>query len=199
MGRLAFITAAVMGGTAALSAPPAKAFHNLECASTSTTIIDEATGQRRCVRSAPLAREQFIRSRQLQQEQERRTRALLLQQRESVLLREQERFASDLLIQRNERELQLESTVNQELARQEQFRRAHTARSSQSVFDNAQAVTAQDSLNRVEPEDTRRRAESRLNELERRQKANMQQQALPTLELLDDLKVRGRQLRNQQQ
>jgi hypothetical protein len=67
------------------------------------------------------------------------------------------------------------------------------------VFDNAHAVTAQESLNRVEPEDTRRRAESRLNELERRQKANMQQQALPTLELLDDLKVRGRQLRNQQQ
>lgn len=196
--RLAVVTAAVLAASAALGPAPAAAFHTLDCPP-GRTIVDGETGQRRCAAVVPEVQEQFLRSRQLQQEQERRRRALQLQQSQNERLQAQERRARELLLQQNQRELQQEIIARQELARQQQFQRALTEQSLQPAQENAQAVTELEVLKQLAPDEARRQAALRASELVLQQNLLRQQQALPTAELLDEIRNRRRRLLKQEE
>jgi hypothetical protein len=175
-----------MAGWPAVFGPaPAAAFHDLECAP-GRTVVDGETGQRRCVTVLPLARQQFSRARTLQQEQERRGRALQLQQTRGEPVQEQDRLSRDLLQQQTQRELRQEAITRAELTRQQRFQRARTEQALQPAFDNAQAAAEQEILLRASADEARRQAEARAGDLALRQNLLQQQQALPTTGLQDE-------------
>ena len=61
---------AVIAVFSVAATPSALAFHDLDCGPFRTKIINQATGERRCLENSPEAIEQFLRFRKLQQEQE---------------------------------------------------------------------------------------------------------------------------------
>ena len=194
MPPLVAISAFVAMAAAVLWPAPARAFHALECGPNRTTFVDENTGRRRCSEPSQEAKDIALRSRLLLLEQERRTRALAQQQRQ---------FSSDqrtreLATEQHLREAQQELARALEIAKQQQFSREHFVQTLQPALSQEQDVTLRQGLIRVEPEETRRRALARIDELRRRQIAPEQRMNLPTVELIDELRARRRQLENKQ-
>ncbi len=194
MKPLLSISASAMVAAAVLWPAPVRAFHALECGPNRITIVDDTTGRRRCSERLPDAQEVFLRTRQLQLEQERRTRALAAQQRQSAA----DQRVRDLASEQQQRDSQQALIRELELAKQQQFSREHFVQTLQPALSVEQNTTVQQNLIRIEPEETRKRALVRANELRRRQLALEQHTNLPTVELLDELKARRRQLGNQQ-
>jgi hypothetical protein len=108
--------------------PAARAFHALDCGPFRPTVIDKKTGERTCLEPTPGARGQFLRFRKLQQEQQRRTRDLLLQQRQRAK-------AQEIL-------------DTQERNRQLQFNRRHTLNQREPGRNQDRTVKVQESLGR---------------------------------------------------
>ena len=83
--------------------PPAGAFHELDCGPFRTTVIDKKTGERTCLAQPPEARRQYLRTKELQREQKKRTndQQLLLRKRTARqdLQQEQNRRARELVLQ----------------------------------------------------------------------------------------------------
>jgi len=194
MMPLLAISASVAVAAAVLWPVSARAFHALECSPNRTLIVDEDTGRRRCSEPSPDVQDVFLRSRQLQQDQERRTRALALQQRPP----DSGQRIRELAIQRQQREAERELIEGVELAKQQQFNREQRAQALQLPLSLEQNANLQEALIRADAEDTRRRALVRSSELRRRQQAIAQRTNLPTVELIDELRVRQRQLEKQQ-
>lgn len=194
MTPLLAISATTAVAAAVLWPAPAPAFHALECGPNRTAFVDESTGRGRCSERLPDAQEVLLRTRLLQLEQERRTRALASQQRQ---LSSDQRIR-DLATQQQQREIEQELIRALELARQQQFSREHFVQTLQPALSVEQNATLRQNLNQIEPEETRRREQARANELRRRQMALEQQTNLPTVELIDELRARRRQLKNQQ-
>lgn len=172
------VAAMVAAWTAVAWAPPALAFHDLDCGPFRAATIDKKTGARKCVQTSPDAQKQFLRFRKLRQEQEQRTNDLLLQQR-------QRQKAQDLI-------------AKQELNKQKQFQRQSSQKQQQSVLNRQQALKRQQGLKRLEPASARRRELLRESELERAVKLLEQQVELPGAGLLDDQKSFRRRLEKDQ-
>ena len=185
MKRLSILAATIASWPAVLAPAPASAFHDLECPP-GRAVIDGDTGLRRCVAVPPLARQQAVRARQLLQAQDRRSRALQLQQSRGEPVQDQDRLSRDLLQQQVQRELRQKALTREELARQQRFQRARTEQVLQPAFDNVQTATEQEIQLRAAADEARRQAEARNGDLALRQKLLQQQQALPTTELQDE-------------
>jgi len=137
-------------------------------------VIDKKTGERTCREPASGAREQFLRFRKLQQEQQRRTRDLLLQQRQRAK-------AQEIL-------------DTQERNRQLQFNRRHTLNQREQGRNQDRTVKVQESLARQDPEAQMLREWVLENTLSRRRNLLEQKLKLPRADLLDGQKAfsRGR-------
>lgn len=158
--------------------PAAWAFHTLECGPFRATLIDKKTEKKTCLDLGPRAQEQFLRTRKLQQDQERRTRDLLLNQRQRAKAQE----LIDLQA-RNE---------------QEQFTRSHSLEQRAPARDQEQSMTIQEGLTRQDQEAKRRREESLASNTLRRQNLLEQKLELPRADLLDDQKAfQRRRLKDQ--
>lgn len=170
---------AISVGILILATPlPVEAFHELECGPFRTTIIDDETGRRTCLALSPDAQKLFLRTRKLQQEQARRTRDLLLKQRQRAKKQE--------LITRREQN------------KQQQFNRSQTLRQRQPALERDQAIKLQEGLKRQEAIRTRRRELLRESDLERQRKLLEQQVKLPGADLLDSQKALKRRLEKDQ-
>ncbi len=149
--------------------PAAWAFHTLECGPFRTTLIDKNTGEKTCLDQGPGAQGQFMRFRKLQQDRERRTRDLLLQQRQQAKAQE----LIDL----------------QERAKQQKFTRGHTLNQREPVRDQEKSRTIQESLTHQDQEAKRLREESLQSNLLRGQNLLEQKLELPRADLLDGQKA----------
>ena len=157
-------------GILILAAPlPVGAFHELDCGPFRTKNIDDETGRRKCLALSPDEQKNFQRFRKLQLEQERRTKELLLKQKE--------------------REKLQELITKRELSKQKQFNRRQTVRQQQPVLDRERAIKLLEGRRRQEPITTRRRELLRESELERQRKLLEQQVKLPEADLLDSQKA----------
>ncbi len=157
----------------------ASAFHELDCGPFRDSVVDKETGQRRCLALSSDAQKQLLRTRKLQQEQEQRTRELLLQQKQ--LVKKQE------LIEKRER------------VQQQSFNRRHTLRQRQTVLERDQALKLQEGLSRREPESKKRKDLLLESNIERRRNQLEQSLELPRADLLDDQKALNRRLKKDQQ
>jgi hypothetical protein len=187
------ISASMIAAAALLWPAPASAFHDLPCGAFSETIVDKDTGRERCVELAPEVLEVLQRTRQLQLQQEQRTRALAQQQRPP----DSGRRVRALAIEQQQIEQQQTQIESVERAKQRQLSRELNVQTAQPALSLEQSVTRQRSRSRVEPDETRRRALLRANELERRQNVLKQQVTLPTVGLESELRARRRQLEKQ--
>jgi len=158
--------------------PAARAFHTLDCGPFRITVIDKKTGESACLEQSPGAQEQFLRFRKLQQDQERRTRDLLLQQRQRAKAQE--------LIDVRERNRQL------------QFALGHTLDQREPVRDQERTVTVQEGLSRQDLEEKLRREQALQSSYTRRQNLLEQKLELPRADLLDGQKALNRRLRKDQ-
>ena len=157
----------------------ASAFHNLDCGPFRASVVDKETGKRRCLALSPDVQKQFLRTRKLQQEQEKRTRDLFLQQKQ--LSKKQE------LIEKRKRVQQLSNN------------RRQTVRQRQAVLKRDQALKLQEGLNRREPQSKKRRDSLLESNVERRRNQLVQRLELPRADLLDGQKTLNRRLRKDQQ
>ena len=155
----------------------ASAFHELDCGPYRASVVDEETGQRRCLALSSDAQKQLLRTRKLQQEQ--RTRELLLQQKQ--LSKKQE------LIEKRER------------VQQQSFNRRHTLRQRQTILERDQALKLQEGLSRREPESKKRKDLLLESNIERRRNQLEQRLELPKADLLDNQKALTRRLKKDQQ
>lgn len=186
---------AVAIGILILAAPlPVGAFHELPCGQFQTTIIDEKTGLRTCLALSPDAQRQVQGARKLQQDQERRTRELLLKQRQQ----DQEQRTRELLLKQQQRVKKQELIAKREQSKQQQFNRRQTVRQQQSALTRDQAIKLQEGLKRQEPITTRRRELLRKSDLKRQRKLLEQQVKLPGAGLLDSQKALRRRLEKDQ-
>ena len=170
---------AVAIGILILAAPlPAGAFHELACGQFQTTVIDEKTGQRTCLALSPDAQRQVLGAKKLQQDQEQRTRELLLKQQQRVK--------------------QQELIAKREQSKQRQFNWRQSVRQQQSVLARDQAIKLQEGLKRQEPITTQRRELLRKSDLKRQRNLLEQQVKLPGAGLLESQKALRRRLEKDQ-
>lgn len=179
--------AAVVGFLAVSEA--AWAFHELDCGPFRASVVDEATGQERCIEQSPDARKQFLRFRKLQQEQEQRTRDLLLQQRQRAKAQE--------LIDTQARNKQLQFNRQHTDGQQRLIQRRQTEQ-QQPALARDRSIKLQEGLKRQEVEATRRRERQRKSDLERQGNLLEQKIDLPRADLLDSQKALQRRLRKDQ-
>lgn len=170
--------------------PPARAFHELECGPFRTTIINEATGARHCVETSPDAKDQFLRFRQLQQEQEKRVRDLQLRQSRRTKAQEFE--------QRQRANAQTQITI-QERNRQRSFTRRQTQNQRRQSLAGERTQKIQDGLLRQGREAKRRNEQALESDLLRAQNLLEQRLELPRADLLDDQKALSRRVLKDQQ
>lgn len=171
-------------------APETLAFHDLDCGPFRATVVDEATGDTRCLDPTPEAQKQFLRFRQLQQEQEKRTRDLQLQQRQRTKaqeLKQQQRAKAQALI------------GVRELNKQQIFNRRQAVNRRQPGLAVERSATIQEGLLRQGLEAKRRSEESLESRLIRQQNLLEQQLELPRADLLDDQKAFNLRLKKDQQ
>lgn len=161
------------------AAPAAEAFHDLDCGPFRAQLVDDETGERRCAPMSPEAQAQVLRFRELQREQEKRVRDLLLQQRQ--------------------REKRQELIATKELVKQRQFNRRQAVRQQQPVLALEQAITREAGRLREEPLDKVRKDLLLENELERQRNLLEQQLSLPLADLEDEQKALVRKLEKDQQ
>ena len=186
---------AVAIGILILAAPlPAGAFHELACGQFQTTVIDEKTGQRTCLALSPDAQRQVLSAKKLQQDQERRTRELLLKRRQQ----DQEQRTRELLLKQQQRVKQQELIAKREQSKQRQFNRRQSVRQQQSVLARDQAIKLQEGLKRQEPITTRRRELLRKSDLKRQRNLLEQRVKLPGAGLLESQKALRRRLEKDQ-
>ncbi len=159
--------------------PAALAFHELNCGPFRTAIVNKATGERRCVATSPDARDQFLRFRKLQQEQEKRTRELQLLQRQ--------RAKAQALI-----------TI-QEQSRQEQFARRHILNQRQSSRTSERSQILQEGLLRQDRDAKRRGEQALKSNLLRTRNLLEQKLERPRADLLDGQKALRRRIEKDQQ
>lgn len=174
-----FAVIAVIAVFPVAAAPAALAFHELDCGPFRTKIINQATGESRCVKNSPEAREQFLRFRKLQQEQEKRTRELQLLQRQ--------RAKAQALI-----------TI-QELNKQQQFTRRQILNQRQSSRAGERSQILQEGLLRQDQEAKRRNEQALKSNLLRTQNLLEQKLELPRADLLDGQKAFRRRVEKDQQ
>ncbi len=174
MKRIAAITVFIV-----VLAPVAWAFHDLDCGPFRTKIINQATGESRCLEKSPEAIQQFMRFRKLQQEQEKRIRELQLEQRQ--------RATAQALIR------------IRELNKQQKFHRRQAVNRRQPGLAVERSVKIQEGLLRQGLEAKRRREQSLESGLLRQQNLLEQQLALPRADLLDDQKAFNLRLKKDQQ
>ena len=158
---------------------PALAFHELDCGPFRTTIVNEATGERRCVETSPDAIKQFQRFRKLQDEQKKRTRDLQL-------------------LQRQRAKAQAQITI-QELNKQLQFTRRQTLNQRQSSRASERSQILQDGLLHQDQEAKRRGEQALKSNLLRQQNLLEQKMELPRADLLEDQKTLKRRIEKDQQ
>ena len=161
------------------AAPAALAFHELDCGPFRTTIINEATGERRCLETSPEAKDQILRFRKLQQEQEKRTRELQL-------------------LQRQRAKAQAQITI-QEQSRQEQFTRRQILNQRQPSLASERSQKLQEGLLHQGREAKRRDEQALESNLLRTQNLLEQKLELPRADLLDDQKALRRRVEKDQQ
>ncbi len=166
------------------------AFHELDCGPFRASVVDQATGQERCLEQSRAARKQFLRFRKLQQEQEKRTRDLLLQQRQQAKAQE--------LIDRQARNKQLQFNRQQTDSQQRLIQRRQVEEQRPALARD-RSFKLQEGLKRQEIEATRRRELQRKIDLERQGNLLEQMIGLPRAELLDSQKALKRRLRKDQQ
>ena len=154
--------------------PAAWALHAVECGPFRATIIDKKTGEKTCLELGPGAQEQFLRTRKLQKDQERRTRDLLQQQLQQA--KAQERIG---LQARN---------------KQQQFTRGHTLDQREPLRDQEKSRIIQEGLTHQDQEAKRRREESLKSNLLRSKNLLEQKLELPRADLLDNQKAFNRRL-----
>jgi hypothetical protein len=153
---------------------PVRAFHTLDCGPFRTTIIDKKTGERTCLALSPVAQEQLLRSRKLQQEQERRTNDLLLKQRQRAKAQE--------LIDIQER------------SKQQQFTRGHSRSTREPARSQERTSKIQEGLARQDQEAKRGRERVLESALARQQNLLEQKLKLPRADLLDEQKNLNKRL-----
>ena len=159
--------------------PAALAFHELDCGPFRTKIINQATGERRCVESSSEAKEQFLRFRKLQQEQEKRTRELQLLQRQ--------RAKAQALI-----------TIREQ-SRQEQFSRRQILNQRQPARASERSQILQEGLLHQDQEAKRRSEQALESDLLRTHNLLEQKLELPRADLLDSQKALKRRVEKDQQ
>jgi hypothetical protein len=158
--------------------PAALAFHELDCGPFRTKIINQATGERRCLENSPEAIEQFLRFRKLQQEQEKRTRELQLLQRQ--------RAKAQALI-----------TI-QEQNRQKQFTRRQILNQRQQGLAIDRSIKVQEGLIHQDREAKRSSEQALESDLLRSQNLLEQKLELPRADLLDGQKALKRRIEKDQ-
>lgn len=161
------------------AAPPALALHELNCGPFRTKIINQATGESRCLERSPAAKEQFLRFRKLQQEQEKRTRELQLLQRQ--------RAKAQALI-----------TI-QEQSRQKQFTRRQILNQRQPARASERSQILQKGLLRQDRDAKRRGEQALKSNLLRTRNLLEQKLELPRADLLDGQKALRRRIEKDQQ
>ncbi|MBC8338489.1 MAG: hypothetical protein ISR51_06235 [Rhodospirillales bacterium] len=150
-------------------APAVEAFHTLDCGPFRTTLTDKKTGTRTCLEQVPGVREQYMRTQKLQKDQERRTRDLLLEQRQMVK-------AQDLIDKR-------------ERNKQQQFVRLHSRDQRKPALSLERTLNLQEGQTRQDQEDKLRREKVLESTLSRQQNLLEQKLVLPRSDLLDDQKA----------
>jgi len=151
------------------AAPPVWGFHDLDCGPFRATVIDEKTGERKCVALSDDARRQFQRFRELQQEQEKRIRDLELQHQQRVK-------AQELLLKR-------------EKNKQQQFSRENSLRRQRPVISLERSGKALEQNERQRADAAKRREQQQANDLFRQKNLLEQSIELPRADLLDDQKT----------
>ncbi len=198
-----FAVIAVIAVFSVAASPAALAFHELECGQFHTTIINKATGERRCVETSPGAKEQFQRNRKLQQDQERRARTLQIRE-------DQEKRTRDLLLRQRQRvraqELERQQRLNaqtqitaEEQNKQQQFTRRQALNRRQSSLTGERSQKLQDGLLQQNREAKRRGEEALKSNLLRTRNLLDQKLALPRADLLDGQKALKRRIEKDQQ
>ena len=170
---------AVIAVFSVAATPAALAFHELDCGPFRTKIINQATGEHRCVERSPEAREQFLRFRKLQQEQEKRIRELQLLQRQRAKAQDQ--------------------ITIQEQSRQEQFTRRQTLNQRQPALASERSQILQEGLLRQDREAKRRSEQALESDILRTQNLLEQKLELPRADLLDSQKALRRRVEKDQQ
>ena len=155
------------------------AFHELDCGPFRTKIINQSTGERRCLENSPETREQFLRFRKLQQEQEKRAHELQLLQRQ--------RAKAQALI-----------TI-QEQKKQEQFTRRQILNQRLPGRASERSQILQEGLLRQDQEAKRRSEQALESDLLRTQNLLEQKLELPRADLLDSQKAFKRRVEKDQQ
>ena len=176
MKHLAVI--AVIAVFSIAATPSALAFHELDCGPFRTTIVNKATGERRCLESSPETREQFLRFRKLQQEQEKRTRELQL-------------------LQRQRAKAQAQITI-QELNKQLQFNRRQALNQRQSSRAGERSQILREGLLRQDRDAKRRGEQALRSNLLRTRNLLEQKLELPRADLLDSQKALKRRIEKDQ-
>lgn len=219
--------------------PPAGAFHELECGPFRITQIDKKTGVKKCLEQQPEVRRQYLRFRQLKRQQEkrtegqqfllrqrtarrdlkqgqiRRTRELVLQQRQRAneleLVKKRAEFrqqqlqlrnrltrqdlkqgqnirARKLLQQQRQRAIQLDLIDKRLKFQQQQFNRDQIVRQRDPVVIVERKRKIQEGLSRQYKENARRRSQLLENDQVRRRNLLNQKNKLPRANLLEDQK-----------
>ena len=170
---------AVIAVFSVAATPSALAFHDLDCGPFRTKIINQATGERRCLENSPETREQFLRFRKLQQEQEKRTRELQMLQRQ--------RAKAQALI-----------TIREQ-SKQEQFIRRQILNQRQSSRAGERSQIFQEGRLHQDRDAKRRGEQALKSNLLRSQNLLEQKLELPRADLLDGQKALKRRLAKDQQ
>jgi len=170
--------------------PPAWAFHELDCGPFRDAIINEATGETRCVETSPQAKEQFLRFQQLQLEQEKRVRDLQLRQRQRT---------KALELEQRQRANDQEQITIQETNRQQLLTLQQTRNQKQPSLVNERSLKLQEGLLRQDLEAKRRSDEVLSSDLLRTQNLLEQKLELPRADLLDGQKAFKRRVEKDQQ
>lgn len=198
-----FAVIAVIAVFCVAAAPPALAFHELECGPFHTTIINEATGDRRCVETSPGAKEQFQRNRKLQQDQEKRTRNLQIRE-------DQEKRTRDLLLRQRQRvkeqELELQQRLDaqiqittREQKKQLRLNRRQILNQRLPALAGERSQILQKGLLHQDRAAKQRGEQALKSNLLRTQNLLEQKLALPRADLLDGQKALKRRLEKDQQ
>ncbi len=174
-----------------LALPPrAGALHDLDCGPMRASVVDPETGQRKCLERSPDVREQFLRQRKLQQEQESRTRDLQLQQ----LQRAKAQELLEKQTQRKQQQFNRQRTDDLE----RQFNQQQTRQQKPSLAQE-RSNRVQEGLRRQDLEAARRREQLFKSALEREGNLLEQKITQPKADLLGKQKDLNLRLKKDQQ
>lgn len=154
------------------------------------SVVDPETGQRKCLERSPDVREQFLRQRKLQQEQENRTRDLQLQQ----LQRTKKQELIERQTQRKQQQFSRQRTDDQQrLLNQQQTRQQKPGLAQE------RSSKVQEGLKRQDLEAARRREQLFKSALERQGNLLDQKTTQPKADLLGKQKDFNLRLKKDQQ